>query len=292
MPTLPPTVSVRRRAPWARVYHAALGATWLAVALTLLLWGLDYYLTPLGARPDHAGYDLFRPTGTVGNRLGVIGTALLLVGVATYSTRKRWGRLGGVGRLRGWLSFHIWCCTLGPFLILLHTSFKVGGLVSIAFWSMVTVVASGVLGRYVYVHIPKAVNGRFLERDELEAERAALQAELAERYALGDLPEAPAAPSGLWASLGAAAVGDRRARRRAHAVRARLDAAGVPGAERDTVVDLVRRADRLALGAALLQPFGRIFRYWHAIHLPLAIVMALVLLVHIAVAVAFGYAWS
>lgn len=289
MPTLPPVAS-RRRAPWARVYHAALGATWLAVALTLLLWGLDYYLTPLGARPDHAGYDLFRPTGTVGNRLGVIGTALLLVGVTTYSTRKRWGRLGGVGRLRGWLSFHIWCCTLGPFLILLHTSFKVGGLVSIAFWSMVTVVASGVLGRYVYVHIPKAVNGRFLERDEVEAERAALQAELATRYDV-DVPQAPP-PRGLAASLAAAFAGDRSARRRVRAVRSELDAAGVPAAERDAVVELVRRSERLALGAALLQPFGRLFRYWHAVHLPLAIVMALVLLVHIAVAVAFGYAWS
>ena len=291
MPTLPPTAA-RRTSPWTRVYHAALGATWVAVALTFLLWGLDYYLTPLGARPDHAGYDLFRPTGTVGNRLGIAGTALLLVGVTTYSTRKRWGRLGGLGRLRGWLSFHIWCCTLGPFLILLHTSFKVGGLVSIAFWSMVTVVASGVLGRYVYVHIPKALNGRFLARDEVEAERAALLADLAERYALDDLPPLPETPRGLVAALGAAFAGDRSVRRHAHAVRTRLDAAGVPAAERDAVVSLVRRAGRLGLGAALIEPFGRLFRYWHAIHLPLAIVMTLVLLVHIAVAIAFGYAWS
>ena len=42
----------------------------------------------------------------------------------------------------------------------------------------------------------------------------------------------------------------------------------------------------------MLQPFGRLFRYWHAVHLPLAIVMALVLLVHIAVAFLFGYAWT
>ena len=55
---------------------------------------------------------------------------------------------------------------------------------------------------------------------------------------------------------------------------------------------LARRSQRLALGAAVLQPFGRLFRYWHAVHMPLAVVMALVLLVHIAVAFLFGYAWT
>ena len=59
-----------------------------------------------------------------------------------------------------------------------------------------------------------------------------------------------------------------------------------------SVLLLARRSRRLALGAAVLQPFGRLFRYWHAIHLPLAIVMLLVLLLHIGVAIAFGYAWT
>ena len=81
-------------------------------------------------------------------------------------------------RLRHWLSAHIWLCTLGPFLITLHTSFKVGGLVSIAFWSMVLVVSSGVVGRYVYVRIPKTLGGQFHTMQELEAERAALLAEV------------------------------------------------------------------------------------------------------------------
>ena len=292
VPARPPGPSA---AGWGRrAFHAALGLSWVAIAVPLVVWGLDFYLTPLEARPDHPGYDLFRPTGLVGNRLGVFGTALLAFGVTVYVLRKRWGRLGRVGRLRDWLSFHIWCCTLGPFLVLLHTSFKIGGIVSIAFWSMVTVVASGVLGRYVYVHIPKAINGRFLARDEIEAERAALLEALSERTGervAVDLPE-PERPAGLIAALAGTVRYERESRRASRALRRRLTEAGVSGPDRAAVLDLARRSRRLALGSAVLQPFGRLFRYWHAIHLPLAIVMALVLLVHIAVAVLFGYAWT
>ena len=287
-------MSTDRSRPARRIYHIALAVSWLAVALPLLVWGLDFYLTPLNARPAHPGYDLFRPTGLVGNRLGVFGTALLAFGVTVYIVRKRWSRLQTVGRLRDWLSFHIWCCTLGPFLVLLHTSFKVGGIVSIAFWSMVTVVASGILGRYVYVHIPKAVNGRFFEREEVEAERSALMGSLAERVGqqvVVDLPE-PERPTGLFSALAAAVRYGRESRRATRSLRQSLTKAGVANTDRAAVLDLARRSGRLALGAAVLQPFGRLFRYWHAVHLPLAIVMALVLLVHIAVAVLFGYAWT
>ena len=167
-----------------RIYHAGLAATWLAVAAAFLFWGLDYYVLPLAERPYADGHDLFKPTGLVGNRLAIAGTAMLTFGVASYSTRKRWGRLRAWGKLRHWLSFHIWLCTLGPFLILLHTSFKVGGLVSIAFWAMVLVVASGLVGRYVYVRIPKTLNGRFRSMQEIEARQAELFAELREAGAL------------------------------------------------------------------------------------------------------------
>jgi hypothetical protein len=42
----------------------------------------------------------------------------------------------------------------------------------------------------------------------------------------------------------------------------------------------------------LLKPFQRLFHYWHVLHLPLAIVMFLILAVHVAVALVFGYGWA
>ncbi|HEX8297585.1 MAG TPA: hypothetical protein VF594_00380 [Rubricoccaceae bacterium] len=290
-PTAPAQRPPTRTAPdkrWERLYHAALGLSWIAIALPLAWWGLDYYLTPLNARLAHPGHDLFRPTGLVGNRLAVAGTAMLLGGVTMYSVRKRWARLAGVGKLRHWLSFHIWLCTLGPFLILLHTSFKVGGLVSVAFWSMIVVVASGIVGRYVYVRIPQAVSGRALEMREIESERAALLTEWADAGGPDGLLDAgPERVSGVFGAFALALRSGRAARAEARRVR-RV----VPEADAKRLVDLAARHRRLALGRALLGPFGRVFRYWHAVHLPLAIVMALILLVHILIAVLFGYAWT
>ena len=296
IPASPPPLSFRRTSPsWVRVYHVALGLTWVAVAGFFLAWGLDYYLLPLSERPYAPGHELFKPTGLVGNRLAIVGTLMIAFGVFSYMARKRWERLSTLGALRHWLSFHIFLCTLGPFLILLHTSFKVDGIVSIAFWSMVLVVASGVLGRYVYAHIPKTLNGQFRTMQDVEAEQRALLNQL-ETDALpaaqlqGYLSEPPI-PKGLLNALVLAARFDWTGRRQARRLQAALTGAGVDPAVQTRLFDLGHRYRRLAQQRGLLQPFGRLFRYWHTFHLPLAIVMALILLVHIGVAVAFGYAW-
>ena len=74
---------------------------------------------------------------------------------------------------------------VGPILVTLHTSFKFNGLVSVAFWSMALVVISGFVGRYLYVRIPKTLNGSFLG---MEAIRARVR-ELGEAlWARSDLP--------------------------------------------------------------------------------------------------------
>lgn len=293
----PPTASRSRAAQ--RVYHVGLAVTWLATAATFLFWGLDYYVLPLTERPYAPGHDLFKPTGLVGNRLAIVGTAMLTFGVAMYSTRKRWGRLQKVGKLRNWLSFHIWLCTLGPFLILLHTSFKVGGLVSIAFWSMVFVVASGLVGRYVYVRIPKTLNGRFYAMREIEERRAALLTDLRETGHLGEEElaaltnsEQPTKPRGLLHALALAVLFDWQGRREARQLNRLLRERGADDATRQRLVEEAQEHRRLAQQQVLLQPFGKIFRYWHTIHLPLAIVMFLILAVHIGVAIALGYAWT
>jgi hypothetical protein len=298
LPRRRPPPRAPSRAP-ERIYHAGLAVTWLAVAAGFLFWGLDYYVLPLAERPYDPGHDLFKPTGLVGNRLAVAGTLMLTLGVASYSTRKRWGRLQRLGKLRHWLSFHIWLCTLGPFLILLHTSFKVGGLVSIAFWSMVFVVASGLVGRYVYVRIPKTLNGRFHSMREIEARQEALLADLRAAGALAEPDLAAIAradrdvePHGLLHALLLAVRFDLEGRREAHRLNGLLRERGVGAETRRRLVEEAREHRRLAQQRVLLQPFGKIFRYWHTIHLPLAIVMFLILALHIGVAIAFGYAWT
>jgi hypothetical protein len=69
--------------------------------------------------------------------------------------------------LKYWLEFHIFLCSLGPVMILFHTAFKFGGIVSISFWSMIAVVVSGIIGRFIYIQIPRTIEGRELSLNEV-----------------------------------------------------------------------------------------------------------------------------
>ncbi len=272
---------------------------WLSVAGGSLLWGLAYYLLPLGERAFSPMAAWFAPTGLVGQGFGVVGTGMILVGVVGYTARKRLAFLARFGSLRQWLQVHIFLCTLGPWLVLLHTTFKFGGIVSVAFWSMALVVASGVFGRYLYVRIPKTVNGRFLGMEAV-AERIgevgrALRARSglpeAELEAALAVPLPAVAPRGLASSLALAVAEDVRGRARQRKVRGLLRSHGVPARDRRELLRLAREQGRLRQQVLLLRPFQRLFRYWHVFHLPLAIVMFLILAVHVGVAVLFGYTW-
>ena len=222
----------------------------------------------------------------------------MIFGVLLYSTRKRMARLEKVGQLKHWLQVHIFFCTLGPFLILLHSAFRVGGLVAIAFWSMALVVASGVFGRYLYVRIPKTLHGTFLTLEELEERRESIFSSL-EARAAGDGSLLarfsnridPEEPRSLRHALLLGIRWELNKRRREKEIRTLLRGTGAPSDLQTEMEALALEEARLGSQVALLQPFQRLFRYWHVFHLPLAIVMFLILGVHVTVAVLFGYAW-
>ena len=41
----------------------------------------------------------------------------------------------------------------------------------------------------------------------------------------------------------------------------------------------------------LLRVMQKLFKYWHIVHLPFAITMFIIMLVHIVVTITFGYKW-
>lgn len=288
---------VRASSRSERVYRTGLVVLWVGVAFAALMKGIEYYRLPLQERAFSPLYDAMKPAGTIGHLYGIVGTAMVLIGVVMYSLRKRFGVLARLGRLKYWLEAHIFLCTLGPFLVLLHTTFRFGGIVSIAFWSMTVVVASGVFGRYVYARIPKTVNGRFLSIQAIERERQRLLTEVADRAGLqaDDVRRAlattpPLAPRGFLHAMVLAARSDRAKRRHVRRAGALLTARRVPRRTREELEGLIRARFQLERQMVLLRPFQRLFRYWHVLHLPLAIVMLLIVILHVAVAIAFGYA--
>ena len=155
--------SSRRGILLTLIYGAALRfVAYLAVE------GSDYYLTPLIERPRHAGYWQLKPGGSRGLAYGIVGSSMMVL-MLVYTMRKRIPPLRRLGSLSGWLDFHIFCGIIGPLLVVLHSSFKVGGLVALSFWSMVLVALSGFIGRYLYVQFPRRRSGDELDLAEARA---------------------------------------------------------------------------------------------------------------------------
>ncbi len=282
----------------ARARHLAYFGLWLIIVVWGLSRGWSYYLTPNAERPFAPQYEQLRPAGSNGLKFGILGIAAITIGVVTYSSRKRIPTFARAGKLKFWLEAHIFLCSIGPALVLLHSSFHVGGLISIAFWSMIVVALSGVFGRYVYVRIPRTVHGQFAGLAAVQEERAsllsALRADLGPRLGeverlLGSAVRPPS--TGFLGALLAAVRFDITRRLTRRRLRALLRSLKLPAVARGKVEGLVERQLELEQQLALLVPFQRLFRYWHLLHLPLAIVMFIVVGLHIGIAIAFGYAW-
>jgi hypothetical protein len=273
-------------------------ALWLAAAAAAAIPGAEYYLLSPIDRPFSELHELYKPSGLLGHGFGILGSLMMLVGVVSYSGRKRIKGLTRIWSLQSWLRFHIFLCTLGPFLVLLHTTFRFGGIVSIAFWSMTLVTLSGVFGRYVYARIPRSINGQFVSLKRIQQQFDTIveriqdvvdlnASEVAESLGFGE--RVPAA--GLLPAIAAAVTYDFKRRQVAPRLRGMLQERQVPARIHPEIIDLVQQQVRLRHQLVILGPFQRLFRYWHVFHLPMAILMLLIMVVHVFVAVLFGYTW-
>ena len=266
-----------------------------------LLHGWSYYSTPLEERPFHPLYESLKPTGVVGHGYGIIGSLMILFGVVLYSSRKRLRVFAGIGKVKYFLEFHIFLCLLGPILVVYHTTFKIGGLVAVSFWSMAAVVLSGLIGRYFYVQIPKGIQGNELSVGEMTAENKKLAEILTTRFgldadilrkidAIASPPKDPVKMS-MMETINFFLVNDLTRRAQLRTVFARLEGQGHHHHALRALRATATRRIVLTRRIALLQQFRRIFHHWHVAHLPFSIIMVAILLIHVAVAIAFGYTW-
>jgi hypothetical protein len=272
--------------------------TVIVVTAILAYKGVSYYSTSIEERFYHPDHDQFKPSGIYGHGLGIVGTLLIVSGVAMYIVRKRWKALARLGRLKYWLEFHIFLCSLGPVMILFHTAFKFGGIVSIAFWSMVAVVVSGIIGRYIYVQIPRTIEGRALSLSEVKALKINLGELLRDTYQLP--PEtyetivvAVNAPvlkydRNLLSGIISKFFEDRQA---VNSIRISLKKKGLPAQDIARLIKLINGEIGLNNRIARLQTMHKLFRYWHVAHLPFALIMLVIVLLHTGITLALGYKW-
>lgn len=281
-----------------RVYIALLFIVVISATLYLFNQGYSYYSLSIDQRFFHSEHQSLKPSGQIGHGLGIIGSFMMLLGVTTYMLRKRVRRFSRLGILKYWLEFHIFLCTLGPIFILYHTSFKFGGLVAVSFWSMVAVVLSGVVGRYIYIQIPRTIEGREMNLNEINQIKDELRQKLVTGSAMNEdtleeiLQAVKMRPDRSGGNMLNRTIDkfkfELEIKRKVKQI---LRHHQVTGKNYSEVVGLITEEIKLNRKIDRLISMQNFFKYWHIAHLPFALLMLIIMLIHIGVSIAFGAHW-
>lgn len=238
----------------------------------------------------------------LGYALGITGGVMMLL-LGLYPLRKRARFMRNMGSVRHWFRAHMIKGVLGPACILFHANFQTGSLNSnVALFTMLVVVASGLLGRFVYTKVHHGLYGgkaslSALRRETEETQgalwthfpfapelRGRLQAVEARALAprgglLGRLAVLVTVRAGLWwerarlvrfmnraLAVHAAGAGWTRAERRRHKRVARR-----------FLKDYLKAVRRVAQFSFYEPVFG----VWHLLHFPLFLMLIVAGIVHV-----------
>ncbi len=236
----------------------------------LSYFGFSYYNLRIEERYFSPLDIILKPSGFIGHGLGIFGTLLIVVGLFGYMARKRLQIFSRIGALKYWLELHIFMTTLGTVFVLFHTSFKFGGLISVGFWCLAIIWISGVIGRFIYIQIPHTIQGRELSLHEIKDLKREYDLELADKYKIDILDFETKNNKELSLFL------------------AKLNLTGLNFRK---VKKLIRKQIVLERRIRNLNEMKRLFKYWHVFHLPFAVVMLIIMLIHVGVEIYFGYIW-
>jgi hypothetical protein len=259
----------------------------LATAI-LLYWGYHFptelYITPQSG---------------VGYALGIVGGSSMLL-LLVYPARKRLRFLRFLGTTKRWFQAHMVLGIVGPVLVLFHSNFSLGAANSnVALACMLVVSGSGIFGRYFYGRIHHGLHGRRANLAELKEFADKLRWVTTNVEILPDLVKrieteeqsltARCQRLPLLLRPPACALGVRLARRRLRRhMRAALQMPGTGGDARARRRKLLETAgtyvdDRLAATRRVVEfsAYERLFSLWHALHLPLFMMLLVAAVVHV-----------
>jgi hypothetical protein len=280
----------------------------VAFVAAIAIYGANYYVLPLDERPYSNKYDLLKPGGTIGLKLGVIGTVLFFI-IFLYAFRKVIPWLGRFGTARHWMDFHVIAGITAPIVIAFHASFKFNGIAGFAFWIMLAVALSGIVGRYLYAQIPRSLAAAELSLNELHQGEEKLSEALLEQsmYSAEQIEKAMDVPSadhirriGLVRAIGEMIALDIGLRFRIAGLRRAsctfagkiLSVAGLfssGDAETEHIVQLVKQKASLSKRVLFLSHTQKLFHLWHVIHRPFSYAFAVLAVIHIVVVMGLGF---
>jgi hypothetical protein len=280
----------------------------ISLILGLAIYGFNYYTLGSAERPFSPKHILLRPSGTIGVKLGFLGFAMFLC-IFLYPLRKRWTWLGRQGSSRHWLDIHVLLGLSAPFIIAFHASFKFRGFAGMAFWIMVAVSLSGVIGRYLYGQIPRSLNAAELSLKDLQEMQGRLSQQLADQRLLPEadvrsllrLPSRervqrlamPVALLYMMALDVSRAFRIARLRRRALGIGEKLLTLGgfLKTRHRDLekAIATAREEAATAKRVLFLAKAQQVFHLWHVVHKPFSYTFAILALIHIGVVMSMGF---
>jgi len=136
------------------------------VLLRMYAPAMSYQMTQIRENPDNVGLELeglienikLHPPDWLFIYCGLVGTGLMII-AAIYPIFRRIKLFRWLASNTMWFDFHLMAGTVGPMFVILHSAIRLDTWVSAAFWSMIIVVVSGFLGRYLYTQVPGLSSG-------------------------------------------------------------------------------------------------------------------------------------
>jgi len=260
---------------------------------------MTYLNTPVEERYLLKEMDgLYGPSGLYGHGVGFLAAFFMFL-LWLYIIRKRWNRLRGLGRLSQWLKYHMWFGIVAPLLAGYHAAFKFEGLIGVMYWAMIAVMASGIVGRYLYGHIPRRRDGHEMSMKQINTEKASKLRSLQMEF--GILPEDINRLKGLTPEL--SGVGTLVAlyhlaafdiRRRYQLKKILKDFEAKYGVSKQNLIffkETVEKQLIMSQRVIVLDAVSKVFHWWHVIHKPFAYAIFIVLTLHIILTISFGFTW-
>ena len=291
----------------ARILPIFLAIVMVAVFLFLMFEGFPYYKLPVYDSPDveisrsfHPMHDHWKPGGLYGHGFGILGIFMML-SILIYVARKRVSWMKNWGPIRIWLQVHIFMGLCGPMMILFHSTGKVDGLVALSFWAMWGVVASGIIGKWLYSQIPKSLAGSELTMQELMDEDrrlvGALRKELGLEHRIFEFIDAISSiPEGVQGADALTALkflirDDLSRIQQIRGLKRHIREEGITSEQAKRIVKLAKRKSLLVRKMRLLDTAQALFHWWHVFHKPLTYLMYGAAAIHVMVALFLGYRW-
>lgn len=286
----------------ARPRQLVLGVS-MSILVAINTIGTGYYASPMAIRVRHPLHEWLRPSGYIGQSAGILAFTIFVF-LWLYPLRKKVKALAWTGSVGRWLDVHVTAALTLPLLLAIHAAWRFDGVIGLGYTAILLVCASGVIGRYLYSHIPRARSGVELSREEVAAQRAGLVERIAATTRLDQaaveqtlaVVSPPERDIGVARTVFELAAGDLLRWRRTRALRQRWTSLAPAGLRpsRKSLDDAVRLASRemsLAQQVRLLDATHRVFRWWHVAHRPVAISALIAVVVHVAVVIALGTTW-